>query len=377
MRRWKWILALLLLAAGTLVVWWRWPRIPPRQVWVYEGEGVIRQPPLVSDALVLSAASGAPLTALDLHSGAVRWTFRGEQGVWERSLAVDGVMAWIGVRGGGLAALHLPDGRVLWQQSLPGEVMVPPRVLGEVLYVPVSAALPDGSLQPESQASLVALNRADGSVRWQTTLDAYALQTPWADAQGVWVGGSAYDPTADIEEGGVTALFALDAHNGAVRWQRRTLDGFPKSLAVEGGVLVMLAYQDVVRALDARTGEQIWQRDTGNWTPAFTLADGTLYFGSANTKVHALDVRTGAVRWQFDIPQGSFNYVLDAPAVARGRVFFLTQRGDLMALRAADGRLLWHLPTDIPAAVGVRAAPPWLVVGDMQGDVYLFRLPGW
>jgi len=56
-------------------------------------------------------------------------------------------------------------------------------------------------------------------------------------------------------------------------------------------------------------------------------------------------------------------------------VYFLTQRGDLMALRAADGRLLWHRPTDIQAAVGVRVSPPWLVLGDMQGDIHLYRLP--
>lgn len=376
-KRILWIGLLLGLGLGG---WWGWHRVReaagPRPVWVYHGEGVVREPPWFGGELVLSAASDAPLIALDRSNGQVRWRFSGEgAGIWERSLAVDGDTVWVGVRGGGLAALRLTDGTLRWQQPLDGEVLVHPLVTADTVYVAVSAARPDGTLLPEEQARLVALNRADGRVRWVQRLDAYALQTPFVQGDRLWVGGSAHDPQAQVDEGGVTALFALDATDGRPRWSRRATDGFVKSLAVDGPVLVYLAYQDVIRALDADSGEPLWQRDTGNWTPAFTLADGVAYYGSANTKVHALDVHTGTERWQFDIPGGSFNYVLGWPAVAGGRVYFLTQRGDLMALRAADGRLLWHRSTDILAAVGVRVAPPWLVLGDMQGDIHLYRLP--
>ncbi len=360
---------------GAVGVVWRLSSSPPREVWVYRGQGVIRQPPLLTDALVLSAASGAPLTAIDLADGRARWSYAGEAGVWERSLAAAEDVVWIGERGGYLTALSAQDGHVLWRRALAGEVMVPPFVAVDVLYVVTTSADHEGTIFPEGRARVYALEQSDGTVRWSWEAGAYALQTPFVRDGRLWGGGSVYAPEEGIEEGGVTGIYALDATQGRLLWQTRTVDGFVKSLAVHEDVLVYLAYQDVIRALDAATGETLWQKDTGNWTPAFALADGVVYFGSANTQVIALDARSGEKRWQFDIPEGSFNYVLGAPAVNGGRVYFLTQRGDLMALDARNGHLIWHKPTDVLAAVGVRVAAPWLVLGDMQGQVHLYRLP--
>ena len=65
--------------------------------------------------------------------------------------------------------------------------------------------------------------------------------------------------------------------------------------------------------MDAATGKMRWRLDTGNWVPTLSGAGNVIYYGSANTVVHAINADTGEVVWQFNIPEGTFNYVLGAP----------------------------------------------------------------
>ena len=69
------------------------------------------------------------------------------------------------------------------------------------------------------------------------------------------------------------------------------------------------------------------------------IAAGTLYFGSsADGKVYALDAATGKERWSF-VTGGPVRF---APAVARERVYAVSDDGFLYCLAAADGKVLWQ-----------------------------------
>lgn len=75
-------------------------------------------------------------------------------------------------------------------------------------------------------------------------------------------------------------------------------------------------------------------------TPA--VAEGTVYFGSADHSVYAVDERTGAQRWKF----ATHGRVSSSPAVADGRVYVGSYDGNLYALDAANGTLLWKFATE-------------------------------
>lgn len=165
----------------------------------------------------------------------------------------------------------------------------------------------------------------------------------------LYVGGNYYDP-APIDEGGHTRLYALDLATGAPRWTYESEDSFPKRLYATGKTLVFVGYQDFMNGVDTETGELRWRYDTGNWTPSFLGAGDIVYFSSANAQVFALDANTGEVVWRFNIPEGTFNYLLDAPVLVADELYFLTQQGDIFALNAASGELLWQVETEITAA---------------------------
>ncbi|MFN0165625.1 MAG: pyrroloquinoline quinone-dependent dehydrogenase [Bryobacteraceae bacterium] len=126
---------------------------------------------------------------------------------------------------------------------------------------------------------------------------------------------------------------------------------------------------NVVYALDARTGRQIWEyRDTrskksGVNRGAAILGD-KVFFVTADVHLVALDRRTGAVMWQTkygDIDKGIFSTM--APFIAKDKVLVGVAGGDtgmrgyLTAINANTGEEVWRTYT-IPSK-GEPGADSW------------------
>ncbi len=300
--------------------------------WTIQTEGAINHPPLIVGDTVILAPSGAPLLALDLETGAAKWAFAPPEGVWERAYASDGARVFVSLKNKTIAALDISNGKVIWQKDLGINMQVPPLVDDGIVYAATAFVGPELTPDVQGRAKLFALDAKTGGELWAFESDNYILQTPAVKGEALFVGGNFYDPTP-IDEGGHTRLYALDLAKGSPRWTYESEDGFPKRLYATGETLVFVGYQDFMNGVDIETGELRWRFDTGNWTPSFLGAGNAVYFSSANTLVFALDADTGEGLWQFNIPEGTFNYLLDAPIFAGDKLFFLTQQGDFFARR--------------------------------------------
>ncbi|MEO8355115.1 MAG: PQQ-binding-like beta-propeller repeat protein [Chloroflexota bacterium] len=349
------------------------PDGPPALAWTTQTDGAINQTPLIVGDVVIVCPSGSPLLALDLETGSVKWTFAPPEGVWDRAFASDGVRVFVGVKNKSIAALDASNGKLLWQKDLEINMQVPPLVNDGIVYAPTAFVGPE--LEPDvyGRAKLFALDAKTGKEIWVFDSDNYILQTPARNGSALYAGGNFYDP-APIDEGGHTRIYALNLADGSPRWTYESEDGFPKRLYATPQTVIFVGYQDFMNGIDTATGELRWRYDTGNWTPSFLGAGEAVYFSSANTQVFALNADTGAELWMFNIPEGTFNYLLDAPVLLDGRLYFLTQQGDFFALDAGSGKLLWQTSTEINAArTGPAIGNGWLVFGDIDGMVYGYK----
>ena len=341
--------------------------------WTVQTGGAINQTPLIVGDTIIVTPSGAPLLALDLETGEELWRFAPAQGVWDRAFASDGKQIFVGLKDKSIAALDASNGKLLWQKDLGINMQVPPLVNDGVLYAPTAFVGPELKPDAHGRAKLFVLNAKTGEELWVFQSDNYILQTPARNGGTLYLGGNFYDP-APIEEGGHTRIYALDLATGSPRWTYESEDGFPKRLYATGQALVFVGYQDFMNGVDTETGELRWRYDTGNWTPSFLGSGDVVYFSSANTLVFALDANTGESIWQFNIPEGTFNYLLDAPVLLNEKLYFLTQQGDFFALNAANGELLWQAVTEISAArMGPVVWNGWLVIGDIEGKIYAYK----
>lgn len=131
---------------------------------------------------------------------------------------------------------------------------------------------------------------------------------------------------------------------------------------VHDGVMFVAAAGDRVYALDARTGDLLWQYTrrlpqgvSGGYKRGIALYGNNLYIGTPDTHVIALDAKTGTVVWDQQIGDPAVREgIAGGPLVARGKVMVgTTGTGvgavpggpQIVALDAETGTVAWRVKT--------------------------------
>ena len=162
-------------------------------------------------------------------------------------------------------------------------------------------------------------------------------------AQPVVANGIVYAMDADAQ------VSAFDAGTGRDVWQ---FDTTPKDdrgtnvgggIAVDGGVLYATTGRAEALALDAATGNLLWRQKLDTAARAApTIAEGRLFIPVLGGRLIALKTEDGSRAWQYQASESQTAVLgLPSPADAEGLVVAGFGSGDLVALRAATGAVVW------------------------------------
>ncbi|MDR3533209.1 MAG: PQQ-binding-like beta-propeller repeat protein [Rhodopila sp.] len=151
---------------------------------------------------------------------------------------------------------------------------------------------------------------------------------------------------------------------------------------VQGGTIFTMDSDGEVAAFTLANGKRLWRVDTKpednddstNIGGGLGAEGTTLYAVNGLSVLVALDVATGKEKWRHDlgVPGRS------APMIADGRVFVITIDDRLFAFTAADGRQLWvyQAATPVTAMLG-QPAPAYyrglVVAGFGSGELAALR----
>lgn len=191
-----------------------------------------------------------------------------------------------------------------------------------------------------------------------------------------WFGGKASDALkpAELTEFAPIAqaerLWAVDLGDGegvlGARQGPAVADGRVYAAALEGGV----------RAIDLRTGNQLWHHDTELAVSSGPgVGDGVVAFGGLEGDVVALDAQTGAEKWTAKVGAE----VLAAPVIGQGSVLVRSIDGRVTAFNAETGERRWFWERETPT-LSVRGTgsptlgPGLLFVGNDDGTVAAISL---
>jgi|GEM_PF-1254017 len=141
-------------------------------------------------------------------------------------------------------------------------------------------------------------------------------------------------------------LWALDRRTGAVRWFRKlgstAQSKITSSPSYARGKVFIASYDGTVFAVDAKSGEMVWQSWLGGEfysTP--TVAGDRLYIGNkANGMLYCLSTSDGRLLW--NSPLGTSVY--GSPALWGGMLYVGTVN-QFMAVSAGTGAVVWRVPT--------------------------------
>ena len=210
---------------------------------------------------VFVGSSDRGLYAVRAEDGTVLWRFE-TLGVVQCEPLYDPTedVVYFGSNDGALYKVHASDGALIWRFETNAEVARRPVIVGSTVYA------------VNANDTVLALNRATGARRWsQHRAPALGMEVAGYAGPLVWR-GLVY---AGFSDGNVTAY---DAETGAERWQpvdlsaeaEEALGDVPRYLDVdttpvagiidESPVVFVGSYDGGVYALDADSGNKVWQR---------------------------------------------------------------------------------------------------------------------
>lgn len=341
------------------------PSEEPRPAWVHAGGSYYRSSaqPLVADRLYANTGYDG-LYALSPSDGSVDWhdptSYKALTGALAGGVVLPGRFGFRRVdAGGGLAVGGERVGYRDWETQGLDYPESPPTVADGALVAGVGTEghSPGGG-------RVVAVDLADGDVRWSAPVDSAVWGAP-AVADGVVYAAQRADTGSSVE----AALYALDLADGGELW-RRGLGADPRfdpvdAPVADGDRVYLSTGTGPLVAFDAASGDPEWTYDPPRGvqgSPA--LADGVCYVVDLRGRLVALDAATGERTWSDDV-----GTAYGGPAVCGGDVHAVATDGTLAAWHA-DGRERWRVDVDPPVTGTPVAADGRVYVGTGDGLLY-------
>ncbi|HUO10145.1 MAG TPA: PQQ-binding-like beta-propeller repeat protein [Phycisphaerae bacterium] len=212
------------------------------------------------------------------------------------------------------------------------------------------------TLPSVSEGNVASFTTPDGHSGWVRKLSNDAIPTP-AFANGKIFTGA----------GMTTANFlALDAATGNILWQKPTTDSGPTSPVIQGRFVAYNTESCDTETRDEDSGELVWHETTGGsllTQPVIAPAPDNMLIiphptmqrkaqmSDDSFKMLSVDLQTGKHHWEADMTAD----VLAAPVASNGRVFFTCTDGRLFCITTNYGGSGWHIlahATSAPVVVG-------------------------
>ena len=176
--------------------------------------------------------------------------------------------------------------------------------------------------------------------------------------------------------GGLTKVWSSSIGRGGDYRTRLTAQPL-----IDGGQVYTMDTDCAVSAFELATGRQIWRtrtrpkkNTTSNVGGGIAIADGVIYVSTGLAEALALNLDNGAIIWRAPIPTPARS----SPTVTPEGVFICTMDQQLVGLSRKDGKLIWSYQASLvnTGTLG-QAAPAYadgvLVAGFESGDLAAVR----
>ena len=262
------------------------------------------------------------------------WRYDMGAGTWASPTVANNTI-YVGTSAGRFHAVHASDGTTAWVWKGANGIDARAVVAADTIYV------------VDTKTNLIALDRANGSLRWLTPLhDEGIVGTPVPDnptfnhraATPLLLDGVIYCGSSD---GG---LYAIAATTGAKLWRYNARAPVFSGVGLHGADTLMFGTMDgSVILLDRRTRQEILRVRTGGGVVTTPLvAAGKLVVGSRDYLLYGYDLDDGTPTWKFSY---WFSWIESTPVLADGLIYIgASDYSRVTALDPATGKARWATP---------------------------------
>ncbi|MFP3019563.1 MAG: outer membrane protein assembly factor BamB [Arsenophonus sp.] len=286
--------------------------------------------PVYDNSIVYAANRKGKVQSIDFNSGKVLWSIDLSKKIGfftdncsallSSGLTISGDKLYIGTETGKVIALNKADGKMAWETYISGEAISKPVVNNDLVLLHTS----NGILQ--------ALVAKTGQKKWSINLDSSPLSIRGKSAPAI-----AYEIAIVGSHSG--RISAITISNGEILWQQYISQ-------IHGS-------SEIDRLHDV------------NMTPYIDINSGIIYVIAYNGNLVSIDIRSNKIIWKCDL--GSVNDII----VSNDIIYLVDQNDRVLAIRKNDGITLWTqnalLHRNLTAPV---IYDGYLVVGDEEGYLH-------
>lgn len=329
--------------------------------------------PVVEEDHIYAAARDGDVTAFDRNSGETLWSVDLADlpiNADKRSARLSGGLVsrygklFLGSENGVVFALNEANGEVLWQTTVPGEVVASPAVEdGRVVVLTTSGRL-------------VALDTDEGKLQWTLSEEQPPLTLRSASTPVITNGAVLYGRAdgkvgiALLSNGQPVRQSKVADPRGATELDRMVdVDASP---LIAGDELYAIAYNGQLMARKLMTGDEVWKRKYSGYRD-MAVTGNAIVLTDSRSHLFAVDRRNGLELWSNTQLE---NRTVTAPVVLGDYVVVGDVEGYLYWLDRTDGSIKAMQQLD---SSGLYAAP--LVDGDTLyvqsrgGKLYAIKRP--
>lgn len=331
--------------------------------------------PVVFDNKVYTLDAGSNVRAFDLRNGKEIWhSFvrpeTEDEQVIGGGIAYSSNILFVTSGYNELLALNPQNGAIYWRIKLPSPSRAAPTVLeGRVFIVTLDNRV-------------IALDAKDGTQIWE--------YQGLAESTGL-VGAASPAANSDIVIPAFSSgeIMALRVQNGSVAWSDNlspavrvgglsTLPDIQALPILDKGLVIAMSFGGRIAAIDARTGQRIWQREIGGSDTPWMAGNHLFLISSANELV-ALGRDRGTIRWVKPLAgyvkpdEAGSSMDWNGPVFAGGRLIVTGPEGILLEVNPVDGALLRRLNTGKPIAAAPVVAGNTLLLLHGDGTLVAYR----
>ena len=287
------------------------------------------------------------------EDGKVKWSLKTAVRFNAGARVSEGI-AYVPGGDGVLYALDSATGEVKWKYAA-GESLATVPVLADGLVLVAS----------ESD-TLFAVKAADGVWAWQYRRDPPSGFTIRGASTPLVHEGTAY---VGFSDGFVVALSISD---GSATWEKslsgagtQFLDVDTPPVMNEAGQLFVASYRNGIFALEADTGDMVWNTTVGGVTSLLTR--GQMLFATGDGRVDGYQADSGKLLWSLPLGERA----AFAPVFAQGMLLVPIQRSLLfLDPKTGKSRLAWNPGDGISATPFVRGSQVFV----LSNNGYLYAL---